>query len=76
MNASETWFDVSSKKDFDYPSGDRRLIWKDKGYRTILDLLMVIIKFKIHFIIHKLFINYRKKFRMKLIKFQLKIKYF
>lgn len=43
IEASDTWFDTSCKGYCEYwdCDGDRLLNWKDKGYRTVFDLLMV-----------------------------------
>lgn len=43
IEASDTWFETSCRGYVDYwdCDGDRLLNWKDKGYRTIFDLLMV-----------------------------------
>lgn len=44
IEASDTWYDASCKGYCDYwdCDGDRLLNWKDKGYKTIFDLLMVL----------------------------------
>lgn len=43
IEASDNWFDTSCRGYVDYwdCEGDRLLNWKDKGYRTVFDLLMV-----------------------------------
>lgn len=44
MNAStaaDDWFDMTSKKDDEFPDGNRNLNWKDKGFGVIFDLLTV-----------------------------------
>lgn len=43
IEASDTWFDTSCRGYVEYwdCAGDRLLNWKDKGYRTLFDLLMV-----------------------------------
>lgn len=43
IEASDTWFETSCKGYCEYwdCDGDRLLNWKDKGYRTVFDLLMV-----------------------------------
>lgn len=43
MNASDSWFDTSCRGYFESIDceGDQILNWKNKGYRTVLDLLMV-----------------------------------
>lgn len=42
IEASDTWFDTSCRGYCEYwdCDGDRLLNWKDKGYRTVFDLLM------------------------------------
>lgn len=43
IEASDTWFETSCKGYCEYwdCDGDRLLNWKDRGYRTVFDLLMV-----------------------------------
>lgn len=43
IEASDTWFDTSARGYLHYwdCDGDRLLNWKDRGYKTILDILMV-----------------------------------
>lgn len=43
IEASDTWFDTSCRGYVDYwdCDGDRLLNWKDKGYISILNILMV-----------------------------------
>lgn len=40
-NASDDWFDMTPKMNFEYPSGNQLLNWKDKGFGTVIDLLTV-----------------------------------
>lgn len=41
-DAANSWFDVSARAIKEYGEvGDQRVNWKDKGYSTILDILMV-----------------------------------
>lgn len=41
--ASNTWYDVSCRSSVNYAEcpGDAHLNWKEKGFRTVLDLLQV-----------------------------------
>lgn len=41
--ASQTWFEVSAKlnHDYDIAGGDHYVTWRDKGFDTIFDILMV-----------------------------------
>lgn len=43
IQCSDTWFDVSARGITEYKScdGDLLLNWKDRGYKTVFDLLMV-----------------------------------
>lgn len=43
IEASDTWFDTSAAGYLHYwdCEGDRLLNWKDKGYGTLIDILMV-----------------------------------
>lgn len=43
MQCSDTWFEVSARGLSDYwlCEGDHLLNWKDRGYKTVFDLLMV-----------------------------------
>lgn len=41
LNATNSWFDVTSKEqDYEECEGDQLLNWKDRGFKTILDILM------------------------------------
>lgn len=44
VECSDTWFDVSAKRLTEYweCEGDSLLNWKDRGYKTLFDLLLVI----------------------------------
>lgn len=44
VECSDTWFDVSAKRLSEYweCEGDLLLNWKDRGYKTLFDLLLVI----------------------------------
>lgn len=44
IECSDTWFDVSAKCLAEYweCEGDSLLNWKDRGYKTLFDLLLVI----------------------------------
>lgn len=43
-HASKTWFDLSAKLNsvFDIAGGNHYITWKDKGFETVFDILMVI----------------------------------
>lgn len=43
LEGAHDWHDVSANrlKDYDGVKGDMQVNWKDKGYSTILDVLMV-----------------------------------
>lgn len=43
MDPAKSWFDVSTNGVFTYKpcEGNQQLNWRDKGYRTILYILMV-----------------------------------
>lgn len=43
ISATDSWFSVSCSGYAEYWNceGDRLLNWKDKGYKTVFDLLMV-----------------------------------
>lgn len=43
MQCSDSWFDVSAKRMIDFRNceGNPAWNWKTKGFKTILDLLMV-----------------------------------
>lgn len=40
-DASNSWYETSSNYRFELCEGDETLNWKDKGYKTIFDLLQV-----------------------------------
>ena len=40
-DAADTWRDVSVKSEFRDSPGDYLINWKERGYSTILDILMV-----------------------------------
>jgi spermine oxidase len=42
-DGSDSWFDVSAKRFIEYwqCEGDQQLGWKNRGYKTIFDLLLV-----------------------------------
>lgn len=44
IECSDTWFDVSAKRLAEYREceGNPGLNWKERGFKTIFDLLMVI----------------------------------
>lgn len=52
IEASDNWYDTSAKSFCQYwiCEGDHLLNWKDKGYRTVLDLLQVRMKHLLVFI--------------------------
>lgn len=43
IEASDNWYDTSAQGYLEYwdCEGDRLLNWKDRGYHTVLDILMV-----------------------------------
>lgn len=41
LHAGDTWYDISSNMDYDDTEGNRNLTWKDRGSKTVLDLLLV-----------------------------------
>lgn len=67
-DGADTWWEVSTKSEFCSSPGDYLINWKERGYGTILDILMVIkiSLFESNFLLHfhdifEIFFNKLKK---------------
>lgn len=48
LDCAPTWYDISTVRNYEVCGGDQYLQWRGRGYKTILDVLMVITHLAIH----------------------------